>query len=89
MISMTSADVEAARADQSAPRTATCPLCDVAVKVQSGVSLPHLCACGNVWQPAQVFSRAHTCIVSDSDGAADRIMAGFIAPLGPMPARRA
>lgn len=35
-------------------RTKACPMCDDTVPVQAGISLPVVCVCGNVWQPAQM-----------------------------------
>lgn len=88
MISMTKDDAAALQLELTTPRTATCPKCDGTAKVQQGVSVPHVCACGNVWQPNQLFGQSPTCISCAENGAADRIMAGFIVPLGPMPTRQ-
>lgn len=81
MISLNAADAEIMRADPATPTTSACPQCDPSARVLPGVSLPHACSCGNVWQPLQVMTRAATCIAAESDGQADRILAAFIAPL--------
>jgi len=58
-------------------RTQSCPLCDPSVHVEPGISVLHVCQCGNVWQPMQVLSAHPTCIIPNGAVSPDKLLEAF------------
>jgi len=58
-------------------RTQSCPLCDPSVHVEPGISVLHVCQCGNVWQPMQVLSANPTCIIPNGAVSPDKLLEAF------------